>query len=251
MARRIAQLASVGPGSRVLEVGAGLGSLTLALAVTGAEVVAVEVDTRLLPALEEAVSGLDSVRLVGKDAMVADWGEVLGTAAGPWVMAANLPYNVAVPIVMRALETEPRLERFLIMVQKEVGERLVAGPGDDAYGAVSVRLAYWAEAAMKKRVPRTVFWPQPNVDSVLISLVRRPPPVAISREALWRMIEVSFGQRRKTMRGALVRLGLSAEDAARTLALCGVDPRTRPERLGLETFACLAELALGEGRSGP
>jgi len=232
-------------------VGAGLGSLTLALAVTGAEVIAVEVDARLLPALEEAVSGLDNVHLVGKDAMVADWGEMLGTAADPWVMAANLPYNVAVPIVMRALETEPRLERFLIMVQKEVGERLVAAPGDDAYGAVSVRLAYWAEATMKKRVPRTVFWPQPNVDSVLISLVRRPPPVAISREALWRMIEVSFGQRRKTMRGALVRLGLSAEDAARTLALCGVDPLTRPERLGLESFACLAELALGEGRSRP
>jgi 16S rRNA (adenine1518-N6/adenine1519-N6)-dimethyltransferase len=251
MARRIAQLASVGPGSRVLEVGAGLGSLTLALAMTGAEVVAVEVDTRLLPALEEAVSGLDSVRLVFKDAMAADWSEVLGTAQGPWVMAANLPYNVAVPIVMRALETEPRLERFLIMVQKEVGERLAAAPGDDAYGAVSVRLAYWAEAALKKRVSRTVFWPQPNVDSVLISLVRRPPPVSISREALWRMIEVSFEQRRKTMRGALVRLGLSPEDAARTLGLCGIDPRTRPERLGLESFACLAALAMGDGRSRP
>jgi len=235
----------------VLEVGAGLGSLTLALAATGAEVVAVEVDTRLLPALEEAVSGLDGVRLVGNDAMVADWGDVLGTAVGPWVMAANLPYNLAVPIVMRALETEPRLERFLIMVQKEVGERLVAAPGDDAYGAVSVRLAYWAEAKMKKRVPRTVFWPQPNVDSVLVSLVRRPPPVTVAREALWRMIEVSFGQRRKTMRGALVRLGLSSVDAARTLAICGVDPRTRPERLGLESFARLAELALGEGRSRP
>jgi 16S rRNA (adenine1518-N6/adenine1519-N6)-dimethyltransferase len=247
MARRIAQLASVGPGSRVLEVGAGLGSLTLALAATGAEVVAVEVDTRLLPALEEAVSGLDGVRVVGEDAMVADWGAVLGTAQVPWVMAANLPYNVAVPIVMRALETEPRLERFLIMVQKEVGERLVAAPGDDAYGAVSVRLAYWAEAALEKRVPRTVFWPQPNVDSVLVSLGRRPPPVAVSREALWRVIEVSFGQRRKTMRGALVRLGLSPEDAARMLGLCGVDPRTRPERLGLESFACLAELTLEAG----
>ena len=232
-------------------MGAGLGSLTIALAATGAEVVAVEVDRRLLPALEEAVHGFDRVRLVAEDALDANWAEILGPGEGPWTMAANLPYNVAVPIVMRMLEAEPRVERILVMVQKEVGERLTANPGDAQYGAVSVRVAYWAEARMVRRVPRTVFWPQPNVDSVLVSIIRRPPPLDIDRAALWRTIEVSFGQRRKTMRGALVRLGLEAADAERALALCGIHPQTRPERLGLADFACLAERTAGVAEVGP
>jgi 16S rRNA (adenine1518-N6/adenine1519-N6)-dimethyltransferase len=228
----------------VLEIGAGLGSLTIALAAAGAEVVAIEVDSKLIPALEEAVEGVGRVRLRTEDALAADWAAVLGPDPGPWTLAANLPYNVAVPVIMRVLETEARVERLLVMVQREVGERLSAGPGDDQYGAVSVRVAYWAEARVVRRVPRSVFWPEPNVDSVLVMLQRRPPPVDVSRAALCRVIEESFAQRRKTMRGALVRLGYEPDAARAVLDHCGIDPMARPERLGLADFACLARLMI-------
>jgi 16S rRNA (adenine1518-N6/adenine1519-N6)-dimethyltransferase len=232
-----------GPGSRVLEIGAGLGSLTIALAAAGAEVVAIEVDRKLMPALAEAIEGAGRVRLLAEDALGADWAAVLGPDPGPWTLAANLPYNVAVPVIMRVLETEPRVQRLLVMVQKEVGERLTAGPGDAQYGAVSVRVAYWAEAQIVRRVPRSVFWPEPNVDSVLVLMQRRLPP-DVPRTALWRVIEESFAQRRKTMRSAVVRLGYEPDAARIALDLCGVDPMTRPERLGLAEFACLARLMI-------
>jgi 16S rRNA (adenine1518-N6/adenine1519-N6)-dimethyltransferase len=223
----------------VLEVGAGLGSLTRALAEQGASVVAIEVDPRLVPALQESVGAFDRVRIEVADARTADWRSLL-VDTGPWTMAANLPYNVAVPVVMRVLADEPRVRRFLIMVQREVGERLAALPGEPAFGALSLRVAYRAEARVLRKVSRTVFWPQPNVDSVLVSLVRRDPPVDVPEAALWRVIDVAFEQRRKTVRGALVRLGLEREEAGDVLAACRIDPQTRPERLGLPEFACLA-----------
>jgi 16S rRNA (adenine1518-N6/adenine1519-N6)-dimethyltransferase len=244
----------VGRDTHVLEVGAGLGSLTRALAERGAFVVAIEIDRKLAPALQEAVGDLDRVRIEVADALTADWGSLL-SHRGPWVMAANLPYNVAVPVVMRVLLEEPRVQRFLIMVQREVGERLAASPGEPQFGALSLRVAYRAEARTVRKISRTVFWPQPNVDSVLVSLVRRPPPVEVDAEALWTVIDAAFEQRRKTMRGAMVRLGLEPEEAARALADCQIDPRIRPERLGLPEFACLAEQWLehrssGNGRGG-
>jgi 16S rRNA (adenine1518-N6/adenine1519-N6)-dimethyltransferase len=156
-------------------------------------------------------------------------------------MVANLPYNVAVPVVLRALDEEPRVERFLIMVQREVGERLAAGPGDPQYGAVSLRVAYRADARVVRRVPRTVFWPQPNVESVLVDIIRRPPPVEVDEDKLWRVVRGAFQQRRKTMRSALVRLGLDPERAVEVLRACGVEPNQRPEELGVPEFACLAE----------
>jgi 16S rRNA (adenine1518-N6/adenine1519-N6)-dimethyltransferase len=222
-----------------LEIGAGLGSLTRALADTGAFVLAVELDRALVPALDEAVGWFDRVRIEVADAMRVDLGSLLDHP-GPWTMAANLPYNVAVPVVMRMLEGAPRIERFLVMVQREVGERLAATPGSSQFGALSLRVAYRAEARVLRKVSRTVFWPQPNVDSVLVSLVRRPPPVEIDEAALWRVVDTAFEQRRKTMRGAMIRLGLGASEAAAALAACGIDPKTRPERLGLPEFACLA-----------
>ena len=226
----------------MVEVGAGLGSLTVALAGAGAEeVVAVELDRRLVAPLAEVAGSLPGVRIEVADAVTADWGEVLGRRPGSWKMVANLPYNVAVPVVMRALDTEPRIERLLVMVQREVGERLAARPGDEQYGAVSLRVAYRATAEVVRRVPRTVFWPQPNVDSVLVSMVRHAPPVAVEEEALWTVVREAFSQRRKTMRGALVRLGFQAERAGEALRSCEIDPRARPEELGLEAFACLAE----------
>jgi 16S rRNA (adenine1518-N6/adenine1519-N6)-dimethyltransferase len=229
----------VGPSTRVLEIGAGLGSLTVELARAGAEVITVEIDRRLCVALGEVLTDAPRVRVVMADAMAADWSGIL--SPGSWSVVANLPYNVAVPVVMRILEVEPRVERLLVMVQKEVGERLAAGPGEANYGAVSVRLAYRAKARVIRAVSRSVFWPQPKVDSVLVSIVRRPPPVTVDEAALWRTIEVAFEQRRKTVRSALVRLGLDAASAADALDACGIARLERPERLGLPEFACLAE----------
>jgi 16S rRNA (adenine1518-N6/adenine1519-N6)-dimethyltransferase len=239
LARRIVDLAEVGPGVRVLEIGAGLGSLTVELARAGADVLAVEVDRTLLPALAEAVASFATVRVQILDAANADWSIVLG-GPGPWRVVANLPYNVAVPVVMRILEGEPRVDRMLVMVQREVGERLAAGPGDPQYGGVSVRVAYRAEARVIRRVPPTVFWPRPNVASVLVSLVRRPPPEGADPAVLWRVIEIAFAQRRKTMRNAALRLGLDPLLAIRVLESCGIAPGARPEELGLESFVRVA-----------
>jgi len=238
LARRIVELAEVGPTSRVLEIGAGLGSLTVELARTGARVVAMELDARLAEALRDVVGEQPRVDVLVADALTVDWSEVL--SGGPWVVVANLPYNVGVPVIMRILDREPRVKRMLVMVQKELGDRLAARPGESPYGALSVRVAYRAEARVIRPVSRSVFWPPPNVDSVLVSLTRRPPPVDVVEADLWRTIEVAFEQRRKTIRGALLRLGLDAVAAADTLAACGIDRRERPERLSLGEFACLA-----------
>jgi len=229
----------VGPSSQVLEIGAGLGSLTLELARSGAKVVAVELDPRLASALTAATADASNVRVVVADAMKADWSRLL--ARGSWVVVANLPYNVSVPVVMRLLDDAPRVERLPVMVQREVGERLAAAPGEPRYGAVSVRVAYRGTARVVRAVSRTVFWPPPRVDSVLVSIVRRPPPVNVDERALWRVIEVAFAQRRKTMRSAMLRLGLEPNAALAVLAACDVPPLERPERLGVPAFACLAE----------
>jgi 16S rRNA (adenine1518-N6/adenine1519-N6)-dimethyltransferase len=241
LARRIVELAGIAPGDRVLEVGAGLGSLTVVLADAGARVTAVEVDRALVPALEEAVAGWGEVRVLAVDALGADWGALLN-GRGPWKVVANLPYKVAVPVVMRILETEPRIRSLFVMVQKEVGERLAAGPGEPQYGAVSVKVAWRARARVVRKVSRSVFWPEPRVDSVLVAIERRPSPAGADDEALKRLVDGAFGQRRKTMRNALLRLGLSDEAARAALAACGIEPSARPEELGLGAFACLAGL---------
>lgn len=231
--------AGVVPGDRVLEVGAGLGSLTLALIQVGAHVLAVELDRALLPALREVVGWTARARVERVDATEADWPELLG--AGAWKMASNLPYNVAVPVVMDLLEHAPRVDPLLVMVQREVGERLAAGPGDPEYGAVSLKVAYRAAARLVRRIPRTVFWPEPRVESVLVRMDRRPPPVSTPREDLFRLVEEGFRQRRKTMANALVRLGLDRGAATAAMGRAGLDERVRAEALGLEDFARLAE----------
>jgi 16S rRNA (adenine1518-N6/adenine1519-N6)-dimethyltransferase len=225
-----------------VEVGAGLGSLTVALAAAGGDVVAIEADRSLVPALREAVGGLP-VRVVEADALRLDWGEVL--PGGPWRMVSNLPYNVAVPVLFRMLDEAPQVVDYLVMVQREVGERLAAGPGTPAYGAASARLAYLADVRTLRRVPASVFWPAPKVDSVLVRIVPRDPPVAVPREGLFRVIEAGFAQRRKTMRNALVRLGLPASRAAEVLRACGLAADVRAEQLGLAELACLAEAVVG------
>ena len=235
--------AGIEPGDRVVEVGAGLGSLTVALAEVAAEVLAVEADRTLVPALRESVAGLDGVRVVEADALRLDWRTEL--PGQPWRMVSNLPYNVAMPLVFRMLDEAPQVDRFLVMVQREVGERMAAGPGVAAYGAASVRLAYLAHVDVVRRVSASVFWPRPNVESVLVRIVPHEPPVDVGREDLFRVVEAGFAQRRKTMRNALVRLGLPAGAAAAALEGCGLGADVRAEELGLAELACLAEAAAG------
>jgi 16S rRNA (adenine1518-N6/adenine1519-N6)-dimethyltransferase len=221
-------------------VGAGLGSLTLVLAGAGAQVLALETDPRLVPALEEVVAGRPGVRILLQDAARADWAGILGD--GSWRMASNLPYNVAVSVLLDLLETAPGVDPFVVMVQREVGERLVAGPGDAATGAVSLKVAYRATVRAIRRVGASVFWPAPAIESVVLRLDRREPPVDVPANELFPLVEEGFRQRRKTMAGALVRLGLERDAARSALRRAGLDPRVRAEALGLEDFARLAEV---------
>jgi 16S rRNA (adenine1518-N6/adenine1519-N6)-dimethyltransferase len=240
LARAIVADAAIGPGDRVVEIGAGLGSLTRALAEAGASVLAVEVDPSLIPALEESVSGLDGVRVLHADATDPEWPDALGE--GDWVLAANLPYNVATHLVLNTLRDVPRVRRLVVMVQREVGERLVARPGEDAYGIPSLRVAYRAEGTLVRRVPPSVFWPRPKVESVIVRLVRRDePPTEVAEDRLWVVVDAGFAERRKTMRNALRRLGLEAGRADDVLEAAGIDPSARAETLSLEDFARIAE----------
>ncbi|HEU4354962.1 MAG TPA: 16S rRNA (adenine(1518)-N(6)/adenine(1519)-N(6))-dimethyltransferase RsmA [Actinomycetota bacterium] len=240
LARAIVADADIQSGDRVVEVGAGLGSLTVALAAAGARVVALELDRALLPALREVVVPWPRVEIRAADAMRVDWPSAV--PGDGWKMVSNLPYNVAVPLLLTMLAEVPRIRSYLVMVQREVGERIVAGPGDPSYGAVSVRVAYRAERTLARRVPASVFWPRPSVDSVLVRLERRVrPPVATDPGRLFRVVDEGFAERRKTMRNALRRLGLSPTDAASALERCGLEPNVRAERLTIHDFARLAE----------
>ena len=233
--RRIARLANVGPDTPVVEIGAGLGSLTLALAETGAEVTAVETDRHLIPVLTDVLADRPNVRLVHGDALTLDWTGLL--AAHPsWTLVANLPYNVATPLVLDLLADVPAITRMLVMVQKEAGERLAAGPGDDAYGIPSVKVAYRATARLVGRVGPDVFLPRPRVDSALVEIVRRAEPATdADPTVLMALVDRSFNQRRKMLRRSLADLcPPEAFEAA------GIDPQDRPERLSVVDFGRLA-----------
>jgi 16S rRNA (adenine1518-N6/adenine1519-N6)-dimethyltransferase len=235
--RRVARLAEVGPGDRVVEIGAGLGSLTLALAETGASVTAIEVDRGLVPVLRGVVEPA-GVTVVEGDALRLDWGALLGGGDVPWVLVANLPYNVATPLIADLLDGVPAIARMLVMVQREVGERLAAGPGDEAYGAVSVKVAYWATARVVGRVPPTVFHPVPKVESALVRIDRRPEPAIgpeVDRGWLFRLVAAGFGQRRKMLRRSLA--DLVPPDA---FAAAGVRPEARAEELSVLDWGKLA-----------
>jgi 16S rRNA (adenine1518-N6/adenine1519-N6)-dimethyltransferase len=240
--RRIARLAEVGPGDRIVEIGAGLGSLTLALAETGASVTAVEIDRYLVPVLRSVVEPA-GVTVVEGDALRLDWSTVLdgGGGGGGWVLVANLPYNVATPLVADLLDFVPAIDRMLVMVQKEVGERLAARAGDEAYGAVSVKVSYWAEAKLVGKVAPTVFVPQPNVDSVLVSIARRSvpavDPAVVPASRLFEVVRAGFAHRRKMLRGALAGVvDPSAFEAA------GVRPEARAEELDVAAWGRLARV---------
>ena len=237
-ARRIVRIAGVEAGDRVLEIGAGLGSLTLALLEREARVLALERDRKLRGVLEEVVGGQGDARVVTGDALDIDFAALLGTET--WRCVSNLPYNVATPVIVRLLEEAPSVESALVMVQREVAERLVAGPGSRTYGAVSVRIGYYAHARIAGMVPRTVFVPAPKVDSALVELIRRDaPPVDVpSPERLFELVRAGFAHRRKMLRRTLP--AVLGEETMTLLDDAGIDPRARPESLGLVEWAALA-----------
>ena len=240
--RRIVRLAEVRPDDVVVEIGPGLGSLTLALLPQVARVVAVEIDTGLAAALPGTVAALapaysDRLDVVPADAMTV---RTLPDPQ-PTALVANLPYNISVPVVLSFLEAFPTLRRVLVMVQLEVAERLVAPPGNKTYGIPSLKAAWYAEAKLAGTVSRTVFWPSPNVDSGLVALNRREPPqTTASRTEVFACIDAAFAQRRKTLRAALAGWAGSATDAETALRAAGVDPRTRGEQLDIHAFAAIA-----------
>lgn len=239
--RRIARLAGVGPGDHVVEIGPGLGSLTLALLETGASVTAVEMDRFLLPALREVVAGRD-VRIVEGDAREVDWAEVLA-GADSWHLVANLPYNVATPLVLDLLRDVPAITRMLVMVQLEVGERLAAGPGSKTYGIPSVKVALRATARVAGRVGPDVFVPRPRVDSALVEIVRLDEPATTADpDQLVALVERAFNQRRKMLRRSLA--GIVAPEA---FEASGIDPQARPEQLSVQEWGRLTLAHHGDG----
>jgi 16S rRNA (adenine1518-N6/adenine1519-N6)-dimethyltransferase len=231
--RRIARLAGVGPGDRVVEIGAGLGSLTLALAETGAHVLAVEIDHRIAGVLGEVLRGT-GVTVVEADAMTLDWPAMLG-GGDNWTLVANLPYNVATPLVCDLLDEVPAIGRMLVMVQREVAERFVADPGSKQYGAVSVKIAYWASARLVGIVPPSVFVPRPNVESALVAITRRMPP-ATDPAAMFALVRTAFGQRRK-----MLRRSLAEHVSPEQFATAGIAPEARPEELDVDAWCRLTE----------
>ncbi|MDF3043968.1 MAG: rRNA ((1518)-N(6)/adenine(1519)-N(6))-dimethyltransferase [Ornithinibacter sp.] len=240
--RRIVRVAGVGAGDTVVEVGPGLGSLTLALLPVVERVVAIEVDPTLARALPGTVAAharslADRLEVVQADALAVS--SLPGPA--PTALVANLPYNVSVPVVLRFLEHFPTLRTLLVMVQMEVAERLAAPPGSRTYGVPSVKAAWYADVRLAGSVSRSVFWPVPNVDSGLVALRRRPPPrTTASREQVFACVDAAFAQRRKTLRAALATWAGSPARAETALLAAGIDPRTRGEQLDVAAFAAVA-----------
>ncbi|WP_454118472.1 16S rRNA (adenine(1518)-N(6)/adenine(1519)-N(6))-dimethyltransferase RsmA [Microbacterium lacticum] len=243
--RKIVHVGEVTASDRVVEVGPGLGSLTLAVLETGASVTAVEIDHRLaerLPATA-AAHGVAPEKLTVVD---ADALRVTELPGDPTVLIANLPYNVSVPVLLHFMETFPAIERGVVMVQAEVGERLAAPPGSKVYGAPSVKAAWYGPWRLAGTVSRQVFWPVPNVDSVLVGFRRDPEPRGDEtlRRATFRIVDAAFQQRRKMLRQALAGvLGGSPASASDTLTRAGVDPTLRGEQLTIDDFVAIARVA--------
>ncbi|GAA4916093.1 16S rRNA (adenine(1518)-N(6)/adenine(1519)-N(6))-dimethyltransferase RsmA [Streptomyces coeruleoprunus] len=241
--RRIVRTAEVRPDDVVVEVGPGLGSLTLALLEAADRVVAVEIDDTLAAALPATITSRMPAKaprfsLVHSDAM--DVEELPGPP--PTALVANLPYNVAVPVLLHMLDRFPTIERTLVMVQAEVADRLAARPGNKVYGVPSVKANWYADVKRAGAIGRNVFWPAPNVDSGLVSLVRREPPrTTATKQEVFAVVDAAFAQRRKTLRAALAGWAGSPAAAEAALVAAGVSPQARGESLTVEEFARIAE----------
>jgi 16S rRNA (adenine1518-N6/adenine1519-N6)-dimethyltransferase len=234
--RKVVDVARLDGTQTVLEIGAGAGSLTLGLAAAARRVVAVEVDPPLLDILRETTSGLDNVEVVAADALTMDLGAVDATR-----LVANLPYNIAATVVLKALEEAPQIESLTVMTQREVGERLAAPPGTKTYGQTSVLAAYWSTARVAARVSRRAFYPVPNVDSVIVCLDRHPDAPSGDRAALYAVVKAAFGQRRKTLRNSLGEHAGSVEAAADAVRAAGLPEMARAEQVRVEQFLAIAE----------
>jgi 16S rRNA (adenine1518-N6/adenine1519-N6)-dimethyltransferase len=252
--RRITALAALSPADVALEVGPGFGSLTLPLLAAAKRVIAVEVDPVLAAELPRTVAER-APELAGRLEVVTADAARLASLPGeaPTSLVANLPYNVAVPVVLNLLATVPSLRRGLVMVQAEVADRMSAPPGSRTYGVPSAKLAWFARVRRAGPVPRTVFWPVPRVDSGLVEFTRREPPAGASRPETFAVIDAAFAQRRKTLRAALAPWAGSAARAEKVLAAAGIDPGLRGEALGVADFARIAlakSQVTGAGQSG-
>lgn len=230
--RKVVAVAGVRAGDRVVEVGPGLGALTIELRAAGAAVTAVEFDRALQPVLNEVVPDIE---VIYADAMKVD-----PRRFGEAIVVANLPYQIGTPLLVEWLARAPRIRSYTVMVQREVGERIVAKPGTDPYGAVSAKVALLADAVIASRVSRRVFHPMPDVESVIVRIDRLPKPRATGgRERIWTVIETGFAQRRKTIRRALAARWPSASVEG-ALEWTGIDGARRAEVLAVEEFAALA-----------
>lgn len=243
--RRIVSLAKIGPDDVVVEVGPGLGSLTLGLLATGARVIAIEIDPKLAKLLPSTVAAhqpdaVERLTIINSDAL-----DVTELPEKPTAVVANLPYNVSVPVILHLLERFPSWQTGLVMVQLEVADRLVAKPGSKVYGVPSVKLAWYAEAARVGTVPPSVFWPVPNVDSGLVRIIRRETPDA-DRRRTFELVDAAFVQRRKMLRSALSGIFSSSAAASEALESVGIDPTLRGEMLGVEDFTRLAAVNAGD-----
>lgn len=233
--RKIVDLAGVGESDHVLEVGAGTGTLTLALAATGASVLTYEVDARLAPVLDEVLDGVDNVEVRYADAAAAPVPE------GSWTVVANLPYYLSTTLLLDWLQAAPQLERFVVMVQREVADRLTAGPGSRVYGIPSVIARLYGRPRLAFGVPPTVFYPKPEVDSAVVEITRLGQTSPYAPAAV-RLAGTAFGQRRKMLRRSLAQ---ALPDPEAMLAAAGIDPKSRPEELNVEEFLALAEVVDG------
>jgi len=230
--RKLVEVAGVGPGSNVVEIGAGTGTLTRALAASGARVVAYEIDPRLLPVLAEVTAGLDvEVRL--EDALDVDFSSALGD--GRWSMVANLPYNVGTPLVLEVMRRAPKVERFVVMVQNEVARRFAASVGSEDYGLPSVVAGIFTEATIAFTVPPQVFYPPPRVESAVVVMVRKPVPEMAERAV--ELARAGFGQRRKMLRRSLASV---LDDPSPAMERAGLTPTSRAEDLTADDYLRLA-----------
>jgi 16S rRNA (adenine1518-N6/adenine1519-N6)-dimethyltransferase len=244
--RRIVREAGLRPDDVVVEVGPGLGSLTLALLDEVAHVVAIEIDPVLATALPETLATY-APALAGRCEVLAADALRVDAVPGPppTALVANLPYNVSVPVLLHLLALLPSLEKGLVMVQSEVADRLAAAPGSKVYGIPSVKAAWYADVRRAGAIGRNVFWPAPNVDSGLVAWSRREPPsTTATREQVFAVVDAAFAHRRKALRGALRELAGSSEAARAALDEAGIDPLARGEALTVQEFARIAE-ALG------
>ena len=239
--RRIVRASGVGADDVVVEVGPGLGSLTLALLETAREVVALEIDPSLAEQLPRTVAARMPDRAGRLHVVHGDAMRVETLPIEPTALVANLPYNVAVPVLLHCLEAFPSIERALVMVQLEVAQRLAAEPGSRTYGVPSAKARWYGELHQAGSIGRTVFWPAPNVDSGLVSFTRTAPPRDdVPREAVFAVIDAAFAQRRKTLRSALAGWAGGAAQAETILRAAGVDPQERGEQLSIAKFADIA-----------